>query len=218
MIRKHLKKMTKSYTSQYNNDMRKRGLLRALVVVSCGVGFGVIVALVSPKTEIHEPAGKNFVQKMAHNPSARAVVNAGIVFAILAYLFAELELVGIRYESKHFALTMAKHYIPNSRNISEDVLYDIADLIIGNMTKEERAKINNIGMLLDAKLNNISITDKVAQAKAIYWAKDEMAKVIDSVFVRCPVLEALVLDMLSGKVKYNKFMANTNYQDKKYQK
>ncbi|MBO4746085.1 MAG: hypothetical protein J5613_03385 [Alphaproteobacteria bacterium] len=218
MVRKHLKKMTKSYTNQYNHDMRKRGLLHALVVVSCGVGFGIIVALIAPETEIHEPEGKNFVQKMVNNPSARAPVNAGIVFAILAYLFAELELVGIRYESKNFVLRMARHYIPNSRNVSEDVLYDIADLIIGNMTKEERAKINNIGMLLDAKLNKISITDKVAQANAICWAKDEMSKVIDSVFVRCPVLDALVLDMLSGKVKYNKFMANTNYQEKKYQK
>jgi hypothetical protein len=223
MMRKNLKKMTKSYTKQYAHDMRRNGIKHALVVMLCGFGFGVLVGVVAPENELqHNPKDKNFIQKLASDRNAHAPMYAGILFAILAYLFAELELVGIRHESKSFALTIIKRYMHdvhiNVSNVDENVLYDVADLIIGNMTKGERAKINNIGLVLDAKINATPITDKLAQNKAISWAKDEMSKVIDSVFIRCPTLEALVLDMLSGKVKYNKFMANTNYQTNKYQK
>ncbi len=208
-MQKNLKRMSRQYANKAEPDLRRNGAKWAGIVFGGLLTFELLLSTCLLWNS-YKDYGVDFKEEWCRERKegfARDLIGPG-VFAILAYLvFGELAVMGTKEEAKRFMETVMKRYARKFRidtsKCKDKCLRDAADLIIANMTQEDRESVVDLGVALDAKLGAISMKNMAAREREIWRTVSDVSNVINSVLNRNPDLEGLIVGIITGKTKYN---------------
>lgn len=219
MSGKYLHNLSNKYSRAMHPCARIKGGALALGMGATVYGLGMgAMAIQASNT------GKSFVSEWrnvrAEYGNTWRNGTLGIIIGI--YLLVELGIGMYKSEAKHYAEFIVKRYLRDLRydisNIDERVFYDVANLILANMSDAERKNILDAGIVVSNALdkNNIlsvsgeqsAAQGRIKRKKLLIESKNNIAKHIDTVIGRNPELEYLIADMLKGKTYFNPMVFN----------
>ena len=218
MKKNFINDLAKKYAAKMNPNARSRGLALSLATgaVVYGIGMGAMAIQANIKSE---NTGNDFNSswKSVRSEYGNNWRNGTIGMMVFAYLFIELAIASSRKDAKRHMEFIAKHYLRDLhiKIISPDnlVYQDIANMILSNMTNDERADLLEHGVSVGKELEKNDVLtlsgdrtpaqSDVIRKKILADSKNMVAKTIDSVIARNPGLEQVIFDILSGKTYYN---------------
>lgn len=137
-----------------------------------------------------------------------------LAIAVMFLISTAVERGALKDEFKRFASVILKHYFHDAKidttKMDADALLDVADLIIANMSSQERETISRLAIKLDESDNVGAKNKKFVMAQVT----NDITTIINSVFHRNNDLKQLCEGILNGSVKYKSGLFNNTQRTK----